>query len=519
VGKIVIDPVTRIEGHLKVEAIVEGGVVKEARSTGNLFRGFELILRGRDPRDAQVITQRICGVCPQSHGVAATLCLDSAFGVADKIPDNGRIMRNLIQGAHIAQDHILHFYHLAALDYVDITDVAKYEGSDSDLNSIKDFIGRGELGPFFPRYEGDYRLPAEVNQQAVAHYVKALEIRRMGHEMVSIFSGKIPHSVGVVPGGVTSTPTVDNILAFLWKLRRLQDFINNVYIPDVLAVAGVYGDYAEIGVGCQNLLSYGSFDLVGNDPDYTRRKRLFKQGTVSADLKFKELDLGKVTEDVGHSWYRDSSSGRHPADGETSPEPGKEKAYSWAKSPRYDGKVYEVGPLARVAVTYASGDPTMKGLVESSLAQLKAPASALFSVLGRHLARALSAKFIADSLEKWVLELKPGEPTFVEYEIPEEGRGVGVTDAARGALGHWIEIKDKKIANYQCVVPTTWNVSPKDDKGNPGPIEQALIGARVKDENNPFELVRIVRSFDPCIACSIHVVTPKGRDLAQFRIA
>jgi hydrogenase large subunit len=315
------------------------------------------------------------------------------------------------------------------------------------------------------------------------------------------------------------SPTVDNILAFLWKLRRLQDFINNVYIPDVLAVAGVYSDYAEIGVGCQNLLSYGSFDLVGNDPDYTRRKRLFKQGTVSADLKFKELDLGKITEDVGHSWYRDSSSGRHPAEGETSPEPGKEKAYSWTKSPRYDGKVHEVGPLARVAVTYASGDPTMKGLVESSLAQLKAPASALFSVLGRHLARALSAKFIADSLEKWVLELKPGEPAFVEYEIPEEGRGAGITDAARGALGHWIEIKDKKIANYQCVVPTTWNVSPKDDKGNPGPIEQALIGTRVKDENNPFELVRIVRSFDPCLACSIHVVTPKGRDLAQFRIA
>jgi hydrogenase large subunit len=199
VGRIVIDPVTRIEGHLKIEAIVEGGVVKEARSTGSMFRGFELILRGRDPRDAQVITQRICGVCPQSHGVAATLCLDSAFGIADKIPDNGRIMRNLIQGAHIAQDHVLHFYHLAALDYVDITDVAKYEGNDSDLNSIKDFIGRGELGPFFPRYEGDYRLPPEVNQQAVAHYVKALEIRRVGHEMVSIFSGKIPHSVGIVP--------------------------------------------------------------------------------------------------------------------------------------------------------------------------------------------------------------------------------------------------------------------------------------------------------------------------------
>jgi hydrogenase large subunit len=518
VGKIVIDPVTRIEGHLKIEAIVENGEVKEARSTGNLFRGFELILRGRDPRDAQVITQRICGVCPQSHGIAAALCLDSAFGIADKIPDNARLMRNLIQGAHIAQDHILHFYHLAALDFVDITDVAKYEGKDADLNSIKDFIARGELGPFVPRYEGDYRLPPEINQQAAAHYVQALEIRRVGHEMVSIFSGKIPHSVGVVPGGVTSTPTVDAILSFLWKLRRLQEFINNVYLPDVLAVAGAYLDYAEIGTGCRNLLSYGAFDLAGDDPDYTRRPRLFKQGTVSADLKLNGLDLSKIAEDVGHSWYQDATSGRHPTEGDTIPQYGKEGAYSWTKSPRYDGQVYEVGPLAHVAATYAAGDLVTRELVESSLATLKAPPAALFSVLGRHLARALSAKLIADNLEKWLLALKPGEPTFVEYEIPDEGRGAGITDAARGALGHWIEIKDKKIANYQCVVPTTWNVSPQDDKGNPGPIEQALIGTKVRDEQNPFELVRIVRSFDPCLACSIHVVTPKGGDIARCRV-
>jgi hydrogenase large subunit len=518
VGKIVIDPVTRIEGHLKIETIVDNGVVKEARSTGNLFRGFEIMLQGRDPRDAQIIAQRICGVCPQSHGIAAALCLDSAFGVDDMIPDNARIMRNLIQGAHVVQDHILHFYHLAALDYVDITDVAKYEGKNSELNSIKDFISRGELGPFLPRYEGDYRLPVEVNQEATAHYVQALEIRRIGHEMVSIFSGKIPHSVGVVPGGVTSAPTVDKITAFLWKLKALQDFIDNTYIPDVMAVAGVYSDYAEIGVGCRNLLSYGAYDLDGKDPDLTRRKRLYKQGTVSADLKFNELALSKIAEDVGHSWYEDSTSGLHPSGGETRPEYGKVGAYSWTKAPRYDGMVYEVGPLARVAVTYAYGDPKVKGLVDSALAQLKAPVSALFSVLGRHLARALCAKLIADAMEKWVLELKPGEPHFVEYTIPEEGQGVGITDASRGALGHWIEIKDKKIANYQCVVPTTWNVSPRDDKGNPGPIEQALIGTEVRDESNPFELVRIVRCFDPCLACSIHLVTPKGRDLARFRV-
>lgn len=517
-GRIVIDPITRIEGHLKIEAIVENGIVKDAKSSGQLFRGIELILRGRDPRDAQVITQRICGVCPQSHGIAATLNLDSAFGIADKIPPNGRILRNLIQGAHVAQDHVLHFYHLAALDYVDITDVAKYEGGDSSLNSIKAFISRGELGPFFPRYEGDYRLPPEVNQQAVAHYVQALEIRRIGHEMVSIFSGKIPHSVGVVPGGATATPTVDKIISFLWKLRILQDFIDNVYIPDVLAVAGAYPDYAEIGAGCGNLLSYGAYDLDDGNPDLTTRNRLFKQGTTSGDLKPGKLDTDKITEDVKHSWYEDGTSGRHPTQGDTRPQYGKDGAYSWIKSPRYGGKVHEVGPLARVAVNYAWGEPKTKELVDSSLAQLKAPASVLFSVLGRHLGRALSAKLIADALEKWVLELKPGEPAYVEYALPDEGMGMGLTEAARGALGHWIEIKDKKIANYQCVVPTTWNASPRDDNGTPGPVEQAIIGTKIRDESNPFEIVRIVRSFDPCIACSVHLVTPKGHDLGKFRV-
>jgi hydrogenase large subunit len=517
-GKIVIDPVTRIEGHLKIECVVEKGVVKDARATGNLFRGLELILRGRDPRDAQIITQRICGVCPQSHGIAAALNLDSAFGIADKIPDNGRIIRNLIHGAHVAQDHILHFYHLAALDYVNVADVAKYEGNDSQLNSIKDFIKRGALEPFLPRYEGDYRLPPAVNQQAVAHYVKALEIRRIGHEAVAIFSGKVPHSVGVVPGGVTSVPAADNIMAYIWKIKILQDFINNVYIPDVLAVARAYPDYAEIGVGCKNLLSYGMYDLDGTSPDYAARERLFKQGTVGADLKPSPLDTSRITEQVRHSWYEDSTSGLHPSHGDTRPQYGKKDAYSWVKAPRYDGRVYEVGPLARVAVTYARGEPKMKEMVDGALKQLKAKPAALFSVLGRHLARALSARFIADSLEGWALQLKPGQPAYVEYKIPEESKGMGITEGARGALGHWIEIKNKKIANYQCVVPTTWNISPMDDKGQRGPVEQALIGTRVKDEKNPFEIVRIIRSFDPCIACAVHVVTPKGRDLVKFRV-
>jgi len=517
-GKIVIDPITRIEGHLKVAAVTENGVVKETRSSGTLFRGIELILRGRDPRDAQRYVQRICGVCPTSHSMAATLNLDSAFGIADRIPDNGRLMRNLILGAAHLADHILHFYHLCALDYVDVTKVAGYEGKDPALNSIKAFIGRGELGPFVPRYEGDYRLPDDVNLAAVAHYAEALHIRRKAQEMLSIFGGKMPHNCAIMPGGVTEVPTVDKIASFLWRLNEIRDFIDNVYVPDVLAVAGVYSDYFEIGKGCGNLLSYGSFDLETAETDLTRRKRLLSQGTVSTDLVFKELDTGQITEAVKHSWYADSTEGFHPSRGETAPQPGKEGAYSWIKSPRYGGKVYEVGPLARVAVTYAAGNPTLKGLVDSVLSHFKAPPSALFSVLGRHAARALYTKLVADTMPGWLLQLKPGEPVCAEYTIPEESSGMGLVDAARGALGHWIEIKEGKIANYQCVVPTTWNCSPRDAQGQPGPAEQAITGTRIKDEANPVEIVRIIRSMDPCIACAVHLVTPKGRDLGEFRV-
>ncbi len=516
--KIVIDPITRIEGHLKVEVMVENGEVKEAKSEGTLYRGLELIMKGRDPRDAQRITQRICGVCPTSHSIAATLNLDSAFGIADKIPDNGRLIRNLILGAAHIADHILHFYHLTALDYVDIAKVANYDGSNPVLNSVKSFIERGELAPFVPRYEGDYRLSDEANQQAAAHYVEALNMRRKGQEMLSIFGGKMPHNMAVVPGGVTEVPTVDKIASFLWRLNELRDFIDNVYIPDVIMVAEAYGDYAEIGVGCRNLLSYGSFDLDGQNPDLTKRERLLKQGTVSADLRWQSLDTDKITEQVRHSWYADSTSGRKPAEGETKPEMRKDGAYSWVKSPRYDGKVHEVGPLARIAVTYASGEPKVKSLVDSALARLKAGPDALFSVLGRHLARALYTKLVADQMGEWLLQIKPGEPVYTAYTIPEESRGMGLVDAARGALGHWIEIKDKKIANYQCVVPSTWNMSPRDDEGQPGPLEQALTGIKIADDQNPFEVVRIVRSFDPCLACAVHLVTPKGQKLGKWQV-
>lgn len=516
--KIVIDPVTRIEGHLKIEAITDNGEVREARSVGTLFRGLELILLGRDPRDAQRITQRICGVCPTSHATAAALCLDSAFGIADKIPDNGRIMRNLILGAAHIADHILYFYHLAALDYVDIALVARYEGNNSTLNSIKDFIQRGELGPFMPRYQGDYRLPDEANLEAVIHYAEAFNFRRKAQEMLSIFGGKMPHNVAIVPGGVTEVPTVDKIASFLWKLNELRDFIDNAYLPDVLAVAEAYSDCFEVGKGCGNLLSYGSYELDGKEPDLMKRRRLFRQGTVSPRLTLEELDVSKISEEVRHSWYADATTAKHPAQGETKPGHGKEGAYSWIKSPRYDGKVYEVGPLARVLTTYASGNVRMKSLVDSVLTRFRVSPSALYSVLGRHVARALETKFIADSMPGWLLELKPGEPAYIEQAVPEEAIGMGLIEAARGALGHWIEIRERKIANYQVITPTTWNASPRDDKGQPGPLEQALTGVKIRDEANPFEIVRVLRSFDPCLACAVHLITAKGKSLGEFRV-
>lgn len=518
-GRIVIDPVTRIEGHLKVEVLVDGGQVKEARCSGMLFRGFEKILEGRDPRDAQIITERICGVCNHCHTTASALCLDSAFGIADKIPHNGRVIRNLLLGFHQVQDHILHFYHLAALDYVDVTKVADYEGDDRVLNSVKAFLQRGELSPFVPRYEGDYRLTPALNRELVAHYVKALEVRRKGHEAVAILGGKVPHACTITPGGATEAVTVDKIASLLWRAKELRQFVEDYYLPDVIRVAEAYSDYFEIGRGCGRYLSYGAFDLDGSNPDYVSRDRFFKQGTTTVDLVYEPLDLSAITEYVKYSWYEDETTGRHPFQGETRPNPNKEGAYSWLKAPRYKGQVYEVGPLARVAVGYARGDQQVRELVDQLLGHFKASKEALFSVLGRHAARAICALLIARQLEKWVLELRPGEPAYVDFQVPDEGEGVGIVDAARGALGHWVVIKDRKIARYQCVVPTTWNGSPKDDMGNPGPIEQALIGTKVRDEKNPFEVVRIVRSFDPCIACAVHLLDHKGRELRRFIIA
>ena len=504
---ITIDPITRIEGHLKLEALVENGQVADARSSGTLFRGIELILRGRDPRDAPLITQRICGVCPIAHAMASTLCLDDAFGISE-IPPNGRIIRNLILGANYIQSHILHFYHLAALDFVDVSAAAGYAGRDPALNSLKGFVERGQLGPFLPRYEGDYRLSEDANVEATAHYVQALDARRQAHEMLAIFGGKMPHQVGIVPGGATQTVTADRITNFLWRLNALRDFIDSVYLPDVVAIAGAYPDYFDIGAGCGRFLSYGAFDLGPRNGSPTGNRWL-EAGICQSDLATRELDPAGIREDVAFSWYADATNGKHPSEGDTCPEPDKASGYSWLKAPRYEGSPHEVGPLARIMVNYARGQQAVVRAVDELLSALGLPVAKLISVLGRHAARALECKLVADAMADWVLQLDPDGPSYVGYALPEEAVGVGLTAAPRGAVGHWISIRNGVIENYQAVVPTTWNCSPRDAQGQPGPAEQALIGTRVRDAENPFELVRIIRSFDPCLACSVHTATCK----------
>jgi len=464
---ITIDPITRIEGHLKVEIEIEGGKVVDARSSGTLFRGFEIILKGRDPRDAQHLAQRVCGICSAAHASAASLTLESAFGA--KPPSNARIIRNLVAGADFLQSHILHFYLLTALDY---------------------FVGP-ENPPFIPGTKGDYRLSKETNSEYLDHYIRALEVRRKIHEMTAIFGGKMPHHQTSVPGGVTEKPTVDKIASFLWRLREAIDFIENVYLPDVLRIAEVYKDYSKIGKGYGNLLCYGGFDL-----DDRGKERLFKSGRFT-DGEIRSMDAAKIAEDVRFSWYEPKISGKNPGESDTFPAPRKPDAYSWLKSPRYDGKPYELGPLARM---WISGD-YRKGI----------------SVMDRHIARAIETKKIARAMEEWVLQLRPGKVVYNPCKVPRSGQGMGLTEAPRGSLGHWIKISNSKIEMYQIVTPSNWNCSPRDDKGQPGPMEKSLIGTPVADPENPIEVMRVIRSYDPCLACSVHLLVP-GRKLSGFRV-
>ena len=321
----------------------------------------------------------------------------------------------------------------------------------------------------------------------------------------------MPHNIGIVPGGVTEKPTEDKMTNFLSRLNEIRSFIDNSYIPDVLNVAKAYKDYFAIGIGCRRMLSYGGFELPAG-------KRLFQPATVSEDLRLGDFDMKKITEYVKYSWYADSTSGKNPAQGETVPEPEKKDAYSFIKAPRYQDQVYEGGPIARILIKYLQQDKAVKPAVDNILADLGAGPRDLVSVIGRHAARALETKLIADTMVDWVQGLDPDGPIFTDYTLPDKAEGAGLTDAPRGNLGHWISIKDKKVSRYQIITPTAWNASPKDDKGRPGPVEQAVIGTKVKDKDNPFEIVRIIRAYDPCLACSVHLMTPKGAKTGEFEV-
>lgn len=470
-----IGPLTRVEGHLDIEATVDqvGGELRvvDAKSSGTTFRGFEAILQGRDPRDATILTQRICGVCPTSHAMASALALEAAFPVTP--PNNGRILRNLILGADFLQSHLLHFYHLAAPDYIDTR-------------------GLLDMSPWMPRYVTPDMVSGSTAEQLVAHYVQALALRRKAHQMGAIFGGKLPCTPTIVPGGCTEVVTAAKISAFTLLLNELSAFINGQYQGDVYAVAQAFPEYADIGQGCGNLLAYGVFDLNAAGTSKHLPRGRYTNGALAT------VSPGQIIEYVDSSSYAASSGGVNPSSGSTTPRVGKVGAYSWIKAPRYQHLVHEVGPLARMWVA---------GLYQEGI-----------SVIDRIAARFKEAQHIASGMAAWLGQLVVGQPSYRYSPIPASASGIGLTEAPRGALGHWVRIGGSKLSRYQVVAATTWNASPMDDQRHKGPIEQALIGTPVADPAQPIELLRVVHSFDPCLACAVHVARP-GEKARKFLVS
>jgi len=582
--RIVVDPVTRIEGHLRIEAQMDGDRIAEAYSSGTMVRGIEIILRGRDPRDAWAYAQRICGVCTLVHGIASVRAVEDALDYS--IPPNAQLIRNLMIGAQYIHDHVMHFYHLHALDWVDVVSaleadpaatstlaqsISSYAKSSpgyfSDVKKkLKNFVESGQLGIFANGYWGHpaYKLPPEANLMAVAHYLDALVWQRNVAKLHTIFGGKNPHpnflvggspsAISIEPGGQGESPrwrggagatalndvglaTVKNVI------DEMRQFVDQVYVPDTLAIAGFYKDWASQGEGVGNFLCYGDFPEGGAN-DISRL--LVPRGVIlDRDLStIHELDLNaedQIQEYVSHSWYdykEGKDKGLHPYEGETElnytgPKPPYEhldvdKSYSWLKSPRWKGKPMEVGPLARMLMMVANGNKQAKELVDYTLKTLDVPMEALFSTLGRTAARTLETKIFADQMEGWydslVANIKAGDVSTFNDELwepsswPKVAKGVGYTEAPRGALAHWVVIKDGVIDNYQAVVPSTWNAGPRDAAGQDGPYEAALKGHKLHDPKQPIEILRTIHSFDPCIACAVHVVDPDGEELVKVKV-
>lgn len=514
-ARVVIDPVTRIEGHLRVDTRIEDRVVVEARCAGDMFRGIEKALIGYDARVAQQVTQRVCGVCPYAHAEAAALALEQAMGLRPN--RNGQLLRNLIVGAYQLHDHLLHFYVLCALDFIDITAVLDYRGGDDGLARLRDWV-RSETGsgrifpaaPFLPRYQGAYAEDPSLNLSVIRGYLDALAIMADLHKMVAVFGAKAPHPVAIEAGGVTTLPTIERIGRYRGWFERAARFMRNTYRDDLLGVAAAFPQYFHEGRGPGNYLSFPYF------PDADGERHAFAGG-ASIGGRWEPLDIERITEDHTWSWYKgEPSQGVRPL--QTSrlepldyAEYQRELArpdgkYSWTRAPRYAGAVMEVGPAARVINTVRSGaDPDLARRVEAMNQRFGITLEDYGSVMGRHLARLHCALRIVDRLEAQLDALAPETSAFIERDVPRNARGFGLTEATRGALGHWIETDAQGyIRNYEMVVPTTWNMSPRDAQGRPGAVEQMLVGTHIADPDQPLELARIVRSSDPCMACSVH---------------
>ncbi len=572
---IVVDPVTRIEGHLRIEAEFDGSVITRASSSGTMVRGIEIILQGRDPRNAWAFAQRICGVCTLVHGIASVRAVEDALKMT--IPANAQLIRNLMIGAQFVHDHVMHFYHLHALDWVDVVSALKADpkatsalaqsisayarsspGYFADAqNRVKKLVESGQLGIFANAYWGNplYKLPPEANLMAVAHYLDALAWQRQVAQLHTIFGGKNPHPnflVGGAPSAIsvhsgegTGSTAVNavGLQQVAQIIEQMRNFVDEVYLPDTLAIASFYKDWFKTGEGVGNFMTYGDFPESGSQDAKTF---LVPRGAIlGRDLShIEEVDLNAeqdIQEFVAHSWYDyggGKDTGLHPYRGETKlnysgPQPPYQNldttaSYSWLKSPRWKGHAMEVGPLARVLMLYASGNEPTKELAHKALTQLDLPLEALFSTMGRTAARTLECKIFADAMPQWygslMANIKAGDVrTFNETlwepsTWPRHAQGVGFTEAPRGALAHWVVIDDGKISNYQAVVPSTWNAGPRDAAGIEGPYEAALKGQSVQDPKQPLEILRTIHSFDPCLACAVHVVDPDGEELIHIRV-
>lgn len=582
--RIVVDPVTRIEGHLRVQATLgDDGRIADSMSTGTMWRGLEVILKGRDPRDAWAFVERICGVCTGIHALAAVRSVEDALGI--KIPKNANIMRNLVNATLYVHDHLVHFYQLSALDWVDVVSALEADPRETAAiqqkispshplasvgyfrdvqNRLKKFVASGQLGIFKNGYWGHpaMKLPPAVNLLAVTHYLEVLDFQKEIIKIHTILGGKNPHPNYLVGGmacpinmhdtGAQGTMVNEVTLNYMRDIaKRSLEIVENVYLPDIKAIAGFYPEWFKYGAGLsnKNVLCYGEFPEIAND--WSDASMQLPRGAIingnlnevhDVDLR----DLNEIQEFVDHSWYRypDAGKGLHPWEGITEQAfelskgsvgdktkfewLGADGKYSWIKSPRWKGHMMEVGPLSRLVMGVAKNVPHIKEPAMALLEELNAPLEAVFSTLGRHAARALECRWAAQKMVQYVDDLtaniRAGDECAANMEKwepstwPKEARGVGFCEAPRGALGHWCVIKDTRIANWQAIVPTTWNASPRSPSGELGAFEQSLIGTPVAVEDRPLEIIRTIHSFDPCLACATHLLSPKGEELCSVKV-